>query len=315
MRATAAGVGRLEDMETELLRLSIHGHEVECRRAGSGPVVLLVHGMAGRSATWKPTMELLAEHFTVIAPDLPGHGRSDKPRTDYSLGAYATFLRDLLLELGHDRATVVGQSLGGGIVMQFAYQHPEFCERLVLVSAGGLGDEVSPLLRALTFPLIDYVMPVAFIPAIGTGITAVANLFSKIGLRPSPQTVQMFNAYDSLSDGDTRTAFLHTLRSVVDLQGQRVSAMDRLYLAAHIPTLIIWGDHDRIIPVQHAYDAHAAVPGSRLEIFEGAGHFPHVEDPVRFARVLRDFMNSTEALTPATAGDLRRRLPSGLSGK
>lgn len=295
-------------METERTTLTIHGHQVDCRVGGDGPVLLLVHGMAGRSATWKPVLDLLADRFTVVAPDLPGHGRTAKPRGDYSLGAYASFLRDLLLELGLDRATVVGQSLGGGITMQFAYQHPEFCERLVLVSSGGLGTEVSPLLRALTAPGLEYVLPVAFLPAIRDGVGAVAGLFAKVGLRPAPQTVQMWNAYESLADGATRTAFLHTLRSVVDLQGQRVSALDRLYLAASLPTLIVWGDHDAIIPVQHALDAHEAIPGSRLEVFEGAGHFPHAEEPLRFARLLADFVATTEPLTASTAADLRRAL-------
>ncbi|MEO6629300.1 MAG: alpha/beta fold hydrolase [Aquihabitans sp.] len=294
-------------MEPEVLRLSINGHHVECRRAGSGPALLLVHGMAGRSSTWKPVMAELAEHFTVIAPDLPGHGRSDKPRSDYSLGAYATFLRDLLIDLDIDRATVVGQSLGGGITMQFAYQHPELCERLVLVSAGGLGTEVSPLLRALTVPGVDYLMPLAFLPVLSQGALKIAELASKVGLKPSAQTVQMFNAYDSLADGDTRTAFLHTLRSVVDRHGQRVSALDRLHLASEMPTLIVWGDRDHIIPVQHAYDAHAAIPQSRLEIFEGAGHFAHAEEPLRFARLLHEFVSTTKPLSPATARDLRRK--------
>lgn len=306
-------------MKTERTTLTINGHDVECRHGGSGPVLLLVHGMAGRSATWTPVMELLADHFTVIAPDLPGHGHSDKPRGDYSLGAYASFLRDLLIELGHDRATVVGQSLGGGIAMQFAYQHPEYCERLVLVSSGGLGDDVSLLLRMLTLPGLDYVLPVAFLPIIREQIVNVAGLLGKIGVHPSPQVVQMWQAYDSLGDGETRTAFLHTLRSVVDLQGQRVSAHDRLHLAADLPALIVWGDHDHIIPVQHAHDAHDALPGSRVEIFEGAGHFPHAEQPVRFAKLLHEFVASTEPMTSTSARDLRhaskRATGATVSGK
>lgn len=280
--------------DIERTTISLHGHEVHYRRAGTGPVLLLVHGMAGSSATWKPVMERLGQDFTVIAPDLPGHGRSDKPRGDYSLGAYASFLRDLLDYLGLDAGTVVGQSLGGGITMQFAYQYPERCERLALVGSGGLGDEVSGLLRALAFPGVEYVLPVAFVPVIGDVINGFTNLVGKIGLRPSPEITQMWAAYSSLTDPRTRTAFLHTLRSVVDHRGQRVSAMDKLYLAAQIPTLIAWGDNDRIIPVQHAYDAHEAIAESRLEIFEGCGHFLHAEEPERFAMLLQDFVATTE---------------------
>lgn len=280
---------------TERAVVSLHGHDVFYRRAGDGPVLLLVHGMAGSSATWQPVIDELSDHFTVLAPDLPGHGRSDKPRGDYSLGAYASVLRDLLdvLELG--QATVVGQSLGGGIAMQFAYQYPELCGRLVLVGSGGLGDEVSGLLRALAFPGVEYVLPVAFVPIIGDVVGGFTRLVGRIGLRPSPEVVQMWMAYSSLADGETRTAFLHTLRSVVDHRGQRVSALDKLHMAAQMPTLIAWGDNDRIIPVQHAYDAHEAIVGSRLEIFEGAGHFLHSEEPARFARLLADFVATTEA--------------------
>lgn len=292
---------------TERTTLSLHGHDVFYRRAGSGPVLLLVHGMAGSSATWQPVIDELADHFTVVAPDLPGHGRSDKPRGDYSLGAYASFLRDLLHEIGCVPATVVGQSLGGGITMQFAYQYPELCQRLVLVGSGGLGDEVSGLLRALTLPGVEYVLPAAFVPVIGDAVNGAARLVAKFGLRPSPELVQMWLAYSSLADGETRTAFLHTLRSVVDHRGQRVSALDKLYLAEQIPTLVIWGDNDRIIPVQHAFDAHQAIPGSRLEVFEGCGHFVHAEEPARFAELLREFIATTEApaQTPSLTGARR----------
>lgn len=275
--------------------VSLHGHDVFYRRAGEGPVVMLVHGMAGSSATWKPVIDELADNFTVIAPDLPGHGRSDKPRGDYSLGAYASVLRDLLGVLDLGQATVVGQSLGGGVSMQFAYQYPELCGRLVLVGSGGLGDEVSGLLRMLAFPGVEYVLPAAFVPIIGNVVNGFTDLIGKVGLKPSPEVVQMWLAYSSLTDPETRTAFLHTLRSVVDHRGQRVSAMDKIHMAQQIPTLIAWGDNDRIIPVQHAYDAHEAITGSRLEIFEGCGHFLHAEEPARFARLLVDFVDSTEA--------------------
>src|SRR3954469_22677090 len=132
--------------------IELHGHRVAYRMAGSGPVLLLIHGMAGTNAVWGEFFpELTADH-TVIAPDLPGHGASGAPAGDYSLGAMAASLRDLLLALGHERATVAGHSLGGGIVMQFSYLFPEQTERLVLVSSGGLGRSVNPVLRAAALP-------------------------------------------------------------------------------------------------------------------------------------------------------------------
>jgi pimeloyl-ACP methyl ester carboxylesterase len=285
----------------ELRRVTVHGHEVAYRSGGpnadspgDGPVVLLVHGMAGSSSMWKPSIPLLDPALTYVAPDLPGHGRSDKPRGDYSLGAQASFLRDLLVALGHDRVTVVGQSLGGGIALQFAYQYPERCERLALVCAGGLGQEVMPLLRGLTLPGVDLLMPLIFQPFYRDAVNAFANTLARIGFRPAPVTVETWRSYTSLIDPRTRQAFLHTLRSVVDHKGQRVSATDRLYLASAMPTLIVWGDRDPIIPVSHAHRTHEAIPGSSLEIFEGSGHYPHCEDPVRFARVLSDFVSDTE---------------------
>lgn len=290
--------------------VSVHGHQISYRTGGSGPVVLLVHGMAGSSSSWKPVLPDLAPHMTYVAPDLPGHGESDKPRGDYSLGAQASILRDLLVALGHERATVVGQSLGGGIAMQLAYQYPERLERLVLVCAGGLGKEVMPILRALAAPGVGAVLPVAFQPFVQNTVETVTGWVGRLGLRPAPATQEMWRAYTSLIDARTRNAFLHTLRSVVDVKGQRVSARDRLYLAREVPTMIVWGDHDPVIPVTHAYEAHEAMPDSRLEIMEDCGHFPHAEDPRRFAELLVDFMATTE---PAHLehGDLAALIAAG----
>jgi pimeloyl-ACP methyl ester carboxylesterase len=281
----------------ELQHIEIHGHRVGYRSGGSGPVIVLIHGMAGSSATWRAVMPTLAEHFTVIAPDLVGHGESEKPRGDYSLGAFASGVRDLLLALGHERATLVGQSLGGGVAMQFAYQFPERCERLVLVSSGGLGDDVNVLLRLLALPGAELVLPLACTSWIHDAGVRVAGWLARIGLHTGPHLTEVWNSYGSLADAETRTAFVHTLRSVVDVSGQRVSAADRLYLATGVPTLIVWGDNDSIIPVEQGRVTHEAIPGSRLEIFEGTGHFPHCEHPDRFCKVLIDFMNTT---TPST---------------
>ena len=274
--------------------ITIHGHEVSYRIGGEGPVLLLVHGMAGSSSTWRSVWDDLTASATVIAPDLPGHGRTDKPRGDYSLGAQASFLRDLLVALGHDRATVVGTSLGGGIALQFSYQYPERLERLVLVGAGGLGEEVTPILRLIAVPGTDLVLPALFQPLFRDAARTVGGWFGRIGLKPAAATDEIFRAYASLVDPETRTAFIHTLRSVVDSRGQRVSAHDRLYLASDVPTLIVWGERDPIIPVSHGRAAHEAMPGSRLEIIPGVGHFPQVEDPRRFARVVLDFVEGTE---------------------
>ncbi len=291
----------------ELRHIELHGHRVGYRIGGSGPVIVLIHGMAGSSATWRSVMPALAERFTVIAPDLVGHGDSEKPRGDYSLGAFASGVRDLLLALGHERATVVGQSLGGGVAMQFAYQFPERCERLVLVASGGLGEDVNLLLRLLALPGAEFVLPLACTNWLHDAGVSVGRWLANIGLHTSPHLREIWGSYGSLADAETRTAFVHTLRSVVDVTGQRVSAADRLYLASEVPTLIIWGDHDHIIPVDQGRVTHEAIPGSRLEIFEGAGHFPHCERPDHFAAVLTDFMDTTSPST-RTASEWRDQL-------
>ena len=257
-----------------------------------GPVVLLVHGMAGSSVTWGAAMAQLGDRMTVIAPDLLGHGESDKPAHDYSLGAHATGLRDLLIALGVERATLVGHSFGGGVAMQFAYQFPERCERLVLVASGGLGPEVTWLLRLMALPYVEYLMPVLFPPQVREFGNAVIRQLARLGLR-SPGLEEQWRNYASLTEGSSRQSFLRTLRSVVDVTGQTVSANDRLYLTTLVPTLIVWGRNDRFIPVGHALAAHQAVPGSRLELLEASGHFPHCEETQRFVEVLRDFLDTT----------------------
>jgi len=283
------------DPANAVFRCSLHGHEIAYRAAGSGPVLLLVHGMAGSSETWKHVIPSLAERYTVLAPDLLGHGESAKPRADYSLGAHASLLRDLLNFLGHERATCIGQSLGGGVVLQFAYQFPERCERMVLVGSGGLGSEVNLLLRALAAPFAESVFSLVCTATLRDAGARLAAVLGRWGIRFSPAGEEMWRSYASLADGPARRAFFRTLRAVVDMGGQAIHAGDRFYLAAHMPTLIVWGDRDPFIPHHHGSTTHAAIPGSRLEIFPGVGHYPHCEDPVRFLTVLRDFIESTEA--------------------
>ena len=258
----------------------VHGHDVAYRQAGSGPVLVMVHGIAGSSGTWVPVMPLLAEHFTVIAPDLLGHGESAKPRGDYSLGAYASGVRDLLGVLGHERATVVGHSLGGGVAMQFAYQFPQMAERLVLVCSGGLGKEVSPLLRALSLPGTEYVLPVVLAPQIHGVVGSCRRRVRPVRSPGRPVPRRGLGRVEPPHRRRAQRAFIHTIRAVIDVAGQRVSARDRLYLAHEVPTLIVWGDRDAGHPrVATRHIAHELIPGSRLEIVEDAGHFLPIERP------------------------------------
>jgi pimeloyl-ACP methyl ester carboxylesterase len=274
--------------------ITLYGNRTSYRTGGSGPVIMLVHGITGSSAHWAPLLPLLAERFTVIAPDLLGHGLSAKPRGDYSLGAYAAGVRDLMIALGHSKATVVGHSLGGGIAMQFSYQFPERCERLVLVSSGGLGSEVSLVLRAAALPGAELVIPLLASRRVRQLASGVGRLLGYLRLKPGTDLAELATGMGSLADAEARQAFLHTLRSVIDPRGQRVSATDRLHLTEVMPSLVVWGERDPIIPVRHGVAAHEAMPGSRLELLPDAGHFPQLEEPHRLAAILTDFMDSSE---------------------
>jgi pimeloyl-ACP methyl ester carboxylesterase len=273
--------------------VEVHGHPVNFIEAGSGPVLMLIHGMAGTCANWEAVIEPLAINHTVIAPDFPGHGASGPGGGDYSLGSLASGLRDLMLALGHERATLVGHSLGGGVALQFTYQFPEMVERLALVSSGGLGPDVSPILRAAALPGAE--LFISATAGVGSKVGSVVGRgLGLVGLRPNTDLAEVTRGYATLTDPARRKAFVATLRSVVGTEGQRVAALDKLYLAETLPLLIVWGENDPIIPVAHAHEAHAQLPGSRLEIFEDAGHVPQLERPGRFIAVLERFVAETE---------------------
>ena len=272
---------------------TVHGRGISYVEAGSGPVLLLVHGMAGTAENWHSVIESLALRNTVIAADFPGHGLSAPGGGDYSLGSLASGLRDLMLTLGHERATLVGHSLGGGVALQFTYQFPEMVERLVLVSSGGLGPDVSPILRAAALPGAD--LFIAATAGIGSQAgSLIGRGLGMLGVRPSADVAEVARGYASLTDPERRKAFLATLRAVVGTDGQRVAALDRLYLAEALPLLILWGDGDPIIPVAHAEEAHRALPNSRLEIFAGVGHVPQLERPGAFIAAVQRFLDETE---------------------
>ena len=235
-------------------------------------------------------VDALSPNHRVIAPDLFGHGASAKPMGDYSLGAHAATLRDLLDRLEIDVVTLVGHSLGGGIAMQFCYLFPERVERLVLISSGGLGRSVSPLLRSATLPGAEWVLPLLASTWVRERAEAAGRGLGKLGWKASSDVTEAWSGFTSLADADSRRAFLATTRAVIDPGGQTITAHDHLPMAVEIPTLIVWGTKDRMIPTWHATTAHNAIAGSRVELFEGAGHFPHLDQPERFAKLLGDFI-------------------------
>jgi pimeloyl-ACP methyl ester carboxylesterase len=272
---------------------TVHGYKRAFVHAGSGPALLLIHGIGDSSDTWSELIPILAQTHTVVAPDLLGHGRSDKPRADYSVAGYANGMRDLLSILGIDRATVIGHSLGGGVAMQFAYQYPERCERLVLLATGGVCSEVHPLLRLAAWPNADFFLPLLQMRHVNRIGTRVFRLLQALDSDLGRDADDLLRVFDALPDTTARRAFVRTLRSVIDWRGQAITMLDRCYLAVGMPTLLVWGARDAVIPLSHGQIASQAMPDSRLVVFDKSGHFPHRSEPMRFLEVLHEFLATT----------------------
>jgi pimeloyl-ACP methyl ester carboxylesterase len=290
-------LGTFEEWE-----MSLHGRRVIYRVTGSGPPVVLIHGMLNSSSHWQAVARRLASEYTVIAPDLIGHGDSAAPRGDYSLGAHAASIRDLLAAIGVEQATIVGHSLGGGVAMQFFYQFPQRVERLVLISSGGLGREVGPMLRSAALPGVSGLLSLTIHPRVLGMLWASGARLRDRGVGIGVHLQAIARALRPLENADARQAFLHTLRAVIDVRGQRVSATDRLYLLETVPTMIVWGERDHTIPIEHGRRAHEAIPGSVLRTLPKAAHFPHLDDPESLSDVLLEFISAT---APAPIEDAR----------
>jgi pimeloyl-ACP methyl ester carboxylesterase len=278
----------------EVEYLTIHGHKRAFVKVGSGPALLLLHGLGCDHTTWQPVIAALSRRYTVIAPDLLGHGRSDKPRADYSVGGYANGMRDLLTVLGIDKVTVVGHSFGGGVAMQFAYQFPERTERMVLVAPGGIGREVTPAIRAISLPGFQTVMGAATMPGLLQAMKLALRGLSATGISHARDLDEVADIVQHLSDRKARAAITHVVRAVVDWRGQVVTMADRAYLTHAMPMCVIWGTDDVVIPVRHARLAQQIAPEATVEVMPNAGHFPHKDHPQRFVKLLNDFIRSTE---------------------
>jgi pimeloyl-ACP methyl ester carboxylesterase len=197
--------------------VELHGHRVGYRCAGDGDQLLvLLHGITSTSEAWRRLMPRLAERYTVVAPDMIGQGSSAKPRGDYSLGAYAAGVRDLLAVLGFERGTVIGHSFGGGTAMQFAYLFPEYTQRMALIASGGLGPEVHPLLRAATLPGSEWVLPLLAREWPVRAGEAIASVAGRLGIEAGPDLAEFARGYASLTEKGASEAFIHTMRSVID---------------------------------------------------------------------------------------------------
>ena len=259
---------------------------------GAGPPVVLVHGLLGSHESWAPQISRLAKRHRVVAPDLFGHGQSDKPSGDYSLSAHAATLRDLMDHLGISSAAFVGHSLGGGIVMQLSYLFPERVDRLCLVSSGGLGREVSVFLKAATLPGSELVLPLLASDRLRRTTENILKHLGRLGLpvQPSRSATETWRSLETVSDKSSRAAFLASTRAVVGLRGQTVSAKQHFSKFESLPSLLVWGGRDKMVPASHAENLRRVVPDSRVEIFPRAGHFPQLDEPELFFRVLDEFL-------------------------
>ena len=271
-------------------RILLAGGNIAYTRAGTGPAVLLIHGLGGTRQTWRDLIPALSRKCTVIAADLPGHGQSDPPAGDYSLGAHASSMRDLLVALNCPRASVAGHSLGGGIALQFAYQFPERTDRLMLISSGGLGSEVTPMLRAATLPGAE---------AVVAGLSKIPVLLTRRLLRVLPGLTAPTDA-DALADGlrglrdpIQRRAFVRTAQTVLDWRGQTVSASRQLGLLNDIPVLVAWGAQDKTIPPRHHHAFADRVPHAVAVEISDAGHYSHETAPAELASALSTFLTTT----------------------
>jgi pimeloyl-ACP methyl ester carboxylesterase len=283
----------MSDSEFDVQYVTLHGHRRAFVKAGSGPALLLLHGLACDHRTWSPVIAELAKRYTVIAPDLLGHGESAKPRADYTLGGYANGMRDLLSVLDIERATVVGHSFGGGVAMQFSYQFPEKTERLMLVSSGGLGPEVTPLIKAIQAPGWEPVMRLITRPGIRHVVTGVMRAGTGVWPAHTRDLGEVAAIVESWADRRTRFAIRHLVRAVIDWRGQIVTMSDRAYLTEAMPLAVLWGSDDQVLPARHMEIAKALAPGAITELFDASGHFPHKTHPDEFVAFVDRFMTET----------------------
>ena len=271
------------------------GHVLAYREAGpaDGPVLVLLHGLASDADTWDKAIGPLAEHgLRVLAVDLLGHGESDKPVGGYLLTDFADSLAAFLDAVGVPAATLCGHSFGGAIAMYFGSRHPDRVERIVLVSAGGLGREVHPVLRAATLPVAPAVLRIALRPGL---VRLYRHPRFHRALRLTPDNVtNLRRAGRALASPAGQASFFAALRGVIQPSGQRRASEEMRAFAERVPMLLVWSAADPVIPLAHA-QAHAdrAAAYSRLVVLPSRGHEPHRRDAERFAEEVVQFIRSS----------------------
>lgn len=284
--------------------VDLNGTQVSYRHfLGQGTPVLLVHGVGSSIDTWSEVYSRLTQTGrSVVAVDLFGHGKSGSGNGDYSLGANATMLRDVLNFLDIDQVHLVGHSLGGGVSMQMFYQYPDRITSLTLIASGGLGIEVGMSLRAATLPGSELVIRVISRPEVTSTLKSVVGVLEVFGVRRHGFDDRLIQTLQDLQDEEKLSGFVNTLRSVIGIRGQRVSALNRLALVNPERTLIIWGDRDPMLPPAHGYALHELLPGSRIVIVPNGGHDPHGDSPALVFNELVDHIERAEVASISESG-------------
>ena len=273
-----------EDRYTEVRGLGIRYWKI-----GDGPPLLLIHGLGASAEIWMHNYEAFSRDYTVYVPDVPGFGRSEKPRGPCSMSDLLMgFTGQFMDSLGIERAHLVGQSLGGGMALKTALQCPERVDKLVLVGSAGLGSGVMHALRLMSLPVIGELLSRP--SRIG------ARIFFSLAVKDrSVLTRDFLDCYYRLfSLPGAQRMLLATVREIVDMGGARDHLvrpiMDNLQRLTQ-PALIIWGRQDRVLPVRQAHFAHENLAGSRLVIYDHCGHVVNLERPREFNRDVLDFLS------------------------
>jgi pimeloyl-ACP methyl ester carboxylesterase len=287
-------------MQSDWLQLgSLRVHHTH---GGRGSPVLFIHGLGSSGyMEWRFNLEEAAGRHRVFAPDLPGFGRSEKPRARYGVPYFTRFIEHYMEERGLRSASVVGASLGGRIALELALESPRLVRKLVLVNALGLGrPNVHVSYGLVTIPRLgEAMMNVAREALRWAPSRTIRRVAARYAGASSDLTRTMDDAYlDNLRElyaaEGYHNAYLATVRSLVTPKAVMSGQYDlsKRLNELKIPVQLIWGADDPLFPVAHAARAHSLIERSRLTVIEGAGHTPQAERPEEFNRVLDTFLDS-----------------------
>ena len=265
--------------------LLVEGIQVRYRDSGgSGPAVLLLHGIGGSLELWAAQFVEANQGLRLIALDLPGHGLSGFGRPPYGPASHAQFVWQFATALGLDGVHLAGNSMGGAIGLHMLAQQPGRARTLLLAAAATLGREGPLPFRLMTLPLLGGLMTRAGPMAVGQQLQAIFDPSFAI-----PDEVRKAVERNVMRPG-AQAAFLATLRQMCDWGGQREALVAEARAAlssATVPVLLLHGRQDRVIPCAHSEDAQCLAPGNRLQLIDGCGHTPQLERPAIFNDALR----------------------------